>query len=323
MHHDVVIDCFPWLAAIVASVVVGRLLIARSGSRFCLAHLRHLHRDQRGAVQSLSFVLTLPVFVMLMLFIVQLSQLTIARLMVEYAAYAAARSAIVWIPADLGDNVEPPNCIGIRADRGDTRDERGNEFEVFAVTGPSRKMDKIELAAAMALMPICPSRGVASNVAHPGIAATGSLQKAYQLLVPLSSNNRRVPTRIRNKLAYALENTEVDIEVHHRYDEPSLKIRYDIGPYRDEFAANEIGWQDQILVTVTHDFALLPGPGRLLAKRVIAPGRTSDEVTDRIRQEGSLFVYPLSATVRLSNEGKKPALPYVQNWANRPSDTSP
>ena len=40
-------------------------------------------------MQSLSFVLTLPLFVMVMLFIVQLSQITIGRLAVEYAALAA------------------------------------------------------------------------------------------------------------------------------------------------------------------------------------------------------------------------------------------
>jgi len=67
-----------------------------------LCRLRRLHRDEAGNVQSLSFVLTLPIFIMLMMLIVQASQLMIGQVVVEYAAVAAARSAIVWIPAAVG-----------------------------------------------------------------------------------------------------------------------------------------------------------------------------------------------------------------------------
>ena len=39
----------------------------------------------------------------------------------------------------------------------------------------------------------------------------------------------------------------------------------------DEFGSGGIGYHDQFIVTVTHNFALLPGPGRLLARRVSSP----------------------------------------------------
>ena len=39
----------------------------------------------------------------IMMFIVQLALITTARISIEYSAYAAARSAIVWFPANLGD----------------------------------------------------------------------------------------------------------------------------------------------------------------------------------------------------------------------------
>lgn len=264
-------------------------------------------------MQSLSFVLTLPIFVILMLFIVQLAQLTIARIVIEFAAYAAARSAIVWIPADLGDDQETANCIGApRQPLGTVRDENGNEFERYRINHPSRKLLKIELAAAHALMSVCPSRAVGANPSHPGLASYGSLEKAYQALEPTAINNTRIPSRLRNKLSYALAATFVQMEVRHKDSEPPL-IWHDIRPYPDEFANNEIGWQDQVLITVYHDFALLPGPARLLAKRTIAPGQSTDEVADRIQRRGSVFVYPLSATVRLSNEGEKPVLTYVHS----------
>ena len=52
-------------------------------------------------MQSLSFVLTLPVFILVMMMIVQVSQLMIGIVVVHYAAFAAARSAAVWIPAAM------------------------------------------------------------------------------------------------------------------------------------------------------------------------------------------------------------------------------
>src|SRR5262245_46550230 len=75
--------------------------------------LLRLHADQRGSVQSLSFVLTVPIFVMLMLLAVQITQLMIGLIVVQYAAYAAARSASVWIPARMEPD-ELENRIGQR-----------------------------------------------------------------------------------------------------------------------------------------------------------------------------------------------------------------
>ena len=316
MHGQILAACVPYLVGIVVSLWLARVLMLLCATRTQFTHLWNLHCDERGAVQSLSFVLTLPIFVMLMLFVIQLSQLTIARMTVEYAAYAAARSAIVWIPADLGDDSEGPNCLGMRVRRGTTRDERGIDFDVYSLSGPSPKIDKIELAAALALLPICPSRAAPASTSRWGLGAIGSLEKAYRAMAPTSVNNLRIPGRLQNKLAFALSNTVVELEIHHRLDEPSLDYRHNIRPHPEEFEPNEIGWQDQILVTVKHDFALLPGPGRFLAKRVLAPGRSTDEVSNRIQRRGSVFVYPMEATVRLSNEGEKSVLPFVQ-FANR------
>ena len=110
MGRAVVEACLPWLALLLAGFACAYLLVRLNRSRLELGRLARLHRDQAGGVQSLSFVLTLPVFVIVMLFIVQVSQLMIGTIVVHYAAFAAARSAVVWIPARLGAE-ETENCI--------------------------------------------------------------------------------------------------------------------------------------------------------------------------------------------------------------------
>ena len=147
-----------------------------------------------------------------------------------------------------------------------------------------------------------------------GFAPAGALERTYRAMSPASAGNTRIPARLQNKLAYALHNTNVEIEVRHKDAEPPL-----IRPWPEaiEFEDNEIGWQDQLIVTVHHNFALLPGPGRFLAKpmpRREANSTTSqDAVAARIRRENGIFVYPMSATVRLNNEGQKSVLPFIQS----------
>jgi hypothetical protein len=77
-----------------------------------------------------------------------------------------------------------------------------------------------------------------------------------------------------------------------------------------EFTPTEIGWRDPIRVTVTHQFALLPGPGRLLA-RTANQSRYRDRVAPRIRQQGAVYYIPLTATATMIGEGEKSLRPYV------------
>jgi hypothetical protein len=249
---------------------------------------------------------------MLLLFIIQLSQLTIARVVVEYAAYAAARSAIVWIPADLGDELEGPNRMGLsRQWLGTVEDETGQLFARYSLSPPSRKWDRSHLAAVQALMSVCPSRDVGASRTHPGMQAATSLERSYRALDPNAPNNSQIPNRLINKLAYALSATSIQIEIRHKETEPPLSW-HDLRPYDEEFTDNEIGWQDLILVTLRHVFELLPGPARLLAGSTPPPGQNIDPVSRRIEQRPGVAVYPLTATARFNNEGEKQILSYVQ-----------
>lgn len=327
MSRELLIACLPYIAGIAASVGVLRALVWVSGARLQLNHIRQLHRDEHGAVQSLSFVLTLPLFIMILLFIVQLSQLTVARLVVEYAAFAAARSAVVWIPARLRDTLETENRISVITPAGSIVDDKGIGYEVYRVAPGSAKYDKIRLAAATSLMSVCPSRETGVVMDAEGASAATTFVKTYAAMSPQSGENTRIPDRIYNKLAYALQNTNVEIEIRHkdtdfrhRVNEPPL-ARYDIRPYREEFQFNEIGYQDQIVVTVHHAFALLPGPGRFLSRNTPRRDRDmteQDRVAMQIRRENGVFTYPVSATVRLNNEGEKSVLAYLQTLSGDP-----
>ena len=151
MLRAAAIACLPWLAVMLAAAVALRLLIWACGAKPSLIRLRDLHRDQVGGVQSLSFVLATPFFVMIMLLIVQVSQIMIGLLVVHEAAYAAARSAAVWIPAWVSDNERQNQVQSL----GGTEYKDGHP--VRTLSQGSDKYRKIQEAAWLALMPAAPS----------------------------------------------------------------------------------------------------------------------------------------------------------------------
>ncbi|MFW6171186.1 MAG: TadE/TadG family type IV pilus assembly protein [Planctomycetota bacterium] len=313
MHREVLIACLPYAVAIIVLLVCQALVLRFNSGRPRVAQLWHLHRDQRGAVQSLSFVLTLPVFMVIMMFIVQLALVTMGRISVEYSAFAAARSASVWFPANVDHEWLAENRVSesplepVRV-----YEAKGRTYTVYRVPADGDKFAKVHLAAAMACMPICPSRDTGVDASHPNNAALPAIQRAYAVLAPGATTNTRIPARLANKLAYALANTRVEIEVHHcgqriSGGDPPLYAEYPLAlEYPTRYLRpNEIGWQDQIYVTVTHQYALLPGPGRLLATRADSPTQ-EDKVPGQIRRARGVYSRALTATVRLGNEGQKP-----------------
>ena len=124
-------------------------------------------------MQSLSFVLTLPVFIFVMMMIVQVSQLMIGIVVVHYAAFAAARSAAVWIPAaDARRPRVPAASAPMRSTPTPLTRLRRQPNPRRPATGPasggltykiepgSPKFNKIASAAILACVPISPSRSV-------------------------------------------------------------------------------------------------------------------------------------------------------------------
>jgi hypothetical protein len=277
-------------------------------------NLNRLHGDEAGGVQSISFVLTAPIFIMLMLLAVQITQLMIGLMTVHYAAFAAARSASVWIPARVEPlDTQGENRLGLRTLEGVYYG--GIEYRI--VPGQDReKLEQIRTAAALACVPIAPSRNVGIRAAD---STSGSLQAMYAKLAPGAMGNTRIGDRLANKWGYANAATTIAIRVFHPDEidvdaEPPL-IQFPPFLPETEFTPNEIGWRDQVRITVTHQFALLPGPGRLLAKRA-SESVYADRISPQILQQNSVYYLPISATATVVPEGEKSVRPYVQQISN-------
>jgi hypothetical protein len=316
----------PWVLGLMAACLVARLLIALSNARFNLRRFPAIHRCEEGSVQSLSFVLTLPFFIMIIMLIVQVSQIMIANIIVHQAAFAAVRSAIVWIPANVSED-EPANCISSISVINQTIE--GIHYRVNS-SPSSLKLAKIRQAAVLVCAPSAPSRDLGYPLDPLGQLTHSALTKLYAGLDSDSNSNRLISTRLKNKLAYAYGNTDLRLEFWHRvgpyedYQDPNLRYHYDIGPYFDEFRLNELGWQDHVTATVTFNLPLLPGPVRLFANgsringgALSASGYGSPTVpaSDGFGSTditGRTFVFVLSASATMVNEGEKPRLSYHQ-----------
>jgi len=303
MIQAALISCWP-LAATLTAVCVCLAITARLIKPEQQRPIFALHRDERGSVQSLSFVLTVPLFMMLMMVAVQLTQVMIGEIVVNYAAYAAARSASVWIPARVENPLELANWLNLRQLSG--VDVNSNTVAV------SPKMVQIHRAAALACLSIAPSRDLPSSV-ESGDAMPHAIQSAYSAYSSSFKTNSRLPKRLTNKWAYAADNTSIDITTFHRpfgtpqsgnQNEPPL---WDLEPFTIDgyYKATELGWRDEVTVRVTHNFALLPGPGRLLARNA------SSSSTNPIQQNGSIYYVPLSASATIVPEGEKSIAPFV------------
>jgi hypothetical protein len=313
MHRGVLIHCLPWLGLLVLALGLARWLLVLSGARLGAGRMRDLHRDQAGSVQSLSFVLTLPIFIMVMMVIVQATQLMIAQVVVEYAAIAAARAAMVWIPSALPGGLEGENCISSYSTDSDQSNAQGGTR--YLISPGSPKFEKIRSAAVLACLPIAPSRSVPQSGGQAGqnspLAQGASVvQSVYQAIAPQSASNSQLSGRIANKLNYSLANTQLELRFVHKSGEPPLTtwlVPADVG----EFYFNEVGWQDELQAKVSHKLALLPGPGRLLFSQAASPTGTPDQVSGHIQQQGSLYTYTVTAAASLGNEGEKSVMQYV------------
>jgi hypothetical protein len=332
MHRAILEACFPWFLWLLAGFA-GLWLTARvSGARLTLARLRKLHRSQEGSIQTLSFVLTLPLFMMIVLFIVQVSQLMIGITIVHYAAFAAARAASVWIPAEMPN--EPANVLDpISIDPSRTTYPYWHSQPVTfnqLPPGAAWKYNKIWSAAALACIPIAPSKRYLTPDAMQAMGGqmTPTTVNLYRTMVPKAANDAVISQRIRNKAYYAIEHTWIHISgVDYSRNSQSGPTYNPIGHQTVPWNMTEIGWQDPITVQVWFRFPLLTGPGRFLSPahflkaRLSAPDGTPDKVSSRIqtwdkkehpRYAETFYWTELTATATITNEGIKSGIPYVQ-----------
>ncbi|MFK7767852.1 MAG: hypothetical protein AB8B55_11565 [Mariniblastus sp.] len=314
-NQSIFMGCWPWVACVIVAFMAVRILIAFSGAKMQLSKVRTVNRCEKGSVQSLSFVITLPFFLMIVMLIIQASQIIIANVVVHYAAFASVRSAVVWIPANVSYNetanrisefYEPP------LEPGEIRPNDG----VFYRIRPSDegKFRKIKQGAILALTSLGPSKNLGYQLSNYDSQTASALATMYKSLDSDASESNFITRRLRNKVAYVSANTELDLTFWHRYgpdpihQDPPLQppFPYNVPPYRYEYQRNELGWQDHITAQVTFNIPLLPGPARLLSPSA----RTGlGSATD---QSGEVYIWPISGTATMGLEGEKPLRQYVQ-----------
>jgi hypothetical protein len=275
----------------------------------------------------------------------QVSQLMIGIMGVHYATFATARAAIVWTPAriaggtmseakEIENELQPPlddeTPVKLIFTGSGTDFEGSNAYTSY-------KLEKILGAAALATAPFSPSRPTVEPIDCPQCGVQPwAVQAMYQQLVSSAQGTTKIPARLLNKLSYAYWNTRVELAFFDKdtLDGPTynprelilfdgLPQRNEEGEWIREWVPHEVGWQDPLRLTVTHDFALLPGPGRFLAKFIVRADGEPDNVSSRIEIRGGgdddipwlrpAYTVPISASATLTNEGFKPLLPYEQN----------
>ncbi len=327
MHRQILEACLPCLVALAGACALLVVIVRLSGARLDWGRLRRLHRCEQGGVQSLAFVLTVPLFIAVMLLIVQVSQLMIGLMVVNYAAYASARAASVWIPA----LVEDQYSYVIPDGQGGSLDDSQNKLIPGIVPGVpfvmtyqdvvasgSAKLERTWKAAALACVSICPSRDLPAD-ASTVLGATGAdevMTALYSTLVPSSQSNARMPQRIRNKLAYSFLGTAVRLEFVDKNSAQGPTYNPQGHPWAGRssvfsYVPEEVGWEDPVTVTVTHNFALLPGPGRLLAKMLVRADGQPDTVSPRIFENNGWHYTPITGSATMTIEGLQSTRPFI------------
>jgi hypothetical protein len=359
MHRAVLLACWPWFVCLLIAGSLAVLLAQFCGGRWQPRRWRQLHSDQGGAVQSLSLVLTLPVFLLLMLFIVQISQLMVAVMMVHYAAFAGARAASVWIPADVTTDstyFDDLTQIDLINDQLKGGPERANvilgtlvsptdqtdppppgvlRLQPGAATAAvSVKYQKAVQASVIPCLTISPSRDFSwGSQIPPNLMATyNAMLTVYPLMDPQSRQNTRLPKRLMNKLSYSARYTMVILEwqpiAHPTLDVATGPTYNPVDHPLAQFGqvpnwnSNEVGFRDPVTVRVKHQFALLPGIGRILKTgQLFKDGKMQDPAADdplssRIAtraqsQQDELYTYEIVAEATFVNEGYKSMLRYA------------
>lgn len=106
------------LASVLVLLAVLLIRALASADRPPTRSLRRLASDET-ANATLDFTLVFPIFVMVILVLAQLSLLINARLVVGYAAFAACRSAVVWleegeaVAAERAEKAAEVGCLPI------------------------------------------------------------------------------------------------------------------------------------------------------------------------------------------------------------------
>ncbi|QQE13114.1 pilus assembly protein [Planctomycetota bacterium] len=241
-----------WYAVGVLTVLLLIMVMLRGMYRLHRFTVEAKSRSVSGENGSatVEFLMVFPILLFLVLLLLQLMFLLTGNIYVHYAAYAAARSAIVYIPADLGDGTIPNSIVTVKG------------FE---------KYDAIHDAAYLAMIPVSGQRdSLPADVDIDVDEYVQALNEHYVLMG--HSAPPWVETLIPGRVMYAAAHTRVEV----------LKMVAPVGV--DDFydgleivkGTHTYGPHDPVGVLVKHDFNL----GVPYVRALFADGRLEDASGD-------------------------------------------
>ncbi|MCD4699196.1 MAG: pilus assembly protein [Phycisphaerae bacterium] len=212
------ISLYAGAAALVC--LAGLYILTGAAWRMGRAQRKSRSRPKEAGTAAIEFALLFPFALMIVLVMIQSMLLVAGNLAVHHAAYAAARSAIVWVPENLSHD-EPKN--------------------VLASPGSSAKLHRIRSAAVYAVMPVSAGKEDFGGE-YPGNAAVikEGLERFWQLYG--SSAPNWVRTMLAGKYRYAWNFTEVSLsdpadgEAYGDHETISVQVRHKLYlsvPYAD------------------------------------------------------------------------------------------
>ncbi len=250
------------VAAICALALQSTLLAMY---RLCPSPLKSIRRDVRG-MAVLEFALLFPIALAVVMIMIQTALLMAGNLVVHYAAFCAARSAIVTVPMNWSDQGEPRNVI----------------------MPNGLKLEFIRRAAVQAVAPAC-----AGCPDDSGARQQGSWQK--KLTAFFAAGGDKQPSWLNRRsmdvmMAYADKHTQVSIAPSSQMapadgDDGRLDNKI------DSSSSQRYGPTEDLVVTVHHDLILsIPYANRIFGKRLTG---NEDYIATQI-----------AATYTLGNQGK-------------------
>lgn len=252
-------------------LVVAALLTAVVGAAMwaAAAPARARRRPQGGAA-IVEFALGMPILLMLSLIMAQASLLMGGNLCVNYAAFCAARSAVVTVPGFAAPD-EYPNMVGDPSASG--------------------KLSRIKAAAVWAVFPVSYS----NYPEEEGIVDTDTLETGMDRF--FEQYDRSTPLWVRRhfspKMAYARRYTEVELADPNIIPPPQYTYN---GELYDGYGQNE-----DLKVRVTHTFFLsVPYAGWLLTQ--LDPDGVEMDFAD------GEYGMVIRATCWLTNEGLRDSI---------------
>lgn len=190
----------PQAVALVALLLLGARLAATL-ARACGRAREEGPRGAESGASVVEFALVLPLLLIILLLVLQIALLVQAKFVVNYAAFCAARSAVVTIPAKIFSERTG-------------RYEKPNTLQLNSPLSP--KMNIIRRAAALACVAVSPVlnptvwRRTETSLADVSYAGTFL---RMGLLFPFVADGRLVPEELFKRASYAYDDENTKVEV--------------------------------------------------------------------------------------------------------------